>query len=240
VRFAVLADQGEQLVPLQIIGAGLGRTGTLSLKVALEQLGFSPCYHMVEVWANFPSIAGWLEAANGRPDWERIFAGFQASVDYPGCHFWRELTAAYPKAKVLLTVRDPAEWFESTHATVFSPQMRERAGGSPAKEFLEKTVWGDFGAGIDDRDYMVAAFERHTAEVRRTIPKDRLLVFEVAQGWKPLCEFLDVPIPSVPFPRLNARAEIAAMLAAAGAQGPAAPEDIAAHAKEFIAQSRKR
>ena len=95
-------------------------------------------------------------------------------------------------------------------------------------------------AHLDDRDYMVAAFERHTAEVRRTIPKDRLLVFEVAQGWKPLCEFLDVPIPSVPFPRLNARAEIAAMLAAAGAQGPAAPEDIAAHAKEFIAQSRKR
>ena len=107
------------------------------------------------------------------------------------------------------------------------------------KEFLEKTVWGDFGSGIDDRDYMVAAFERHTAEVRRAIPKDRLLVLEVAQGWKPLCEFLDVPVPNVPFPRLNSREEMAAMLAAAGAGPAAAPEDIAAHAKEFIAQSRK-
>ena len=99
---------------LDAIGVGLGRTGTLSLKVALEILGFKPCYHMVEVWASPPAIDDWLQAANGRPNWQNIFDGFRATVDYPGCHFWRELTAAYPNAKVVLTVRDPASWFESS------------------------------------------------------------------------------------------------------------------------------
>jgi len=228
---------------LQVIGAGLGRTGTMSLKVALEQLGFRNCHHMIEVWANLPSIGDWLEAADGRPDWEKIFAGFQATVDYPGCHFWRELTAAYPKAKVLLTVRDPNDWFESTQATVFSPHMRGQMGDSPARTFVEKTVWNEFGSNIDNRDYMVKAFERHTAEVKRAIPKDRLLVFEVAQGWQPLCEFLGVPVPSKPFPRLNSRGELAAMIAATRAQGEKpdrGPVDhMAANAKEYLAQLRK-
>src|SRR5262245_11831416 len=106
---------------LDLVGVGLGRTGTLSLKVAIEMLGFKHCYHMVEVWANPPSIDDWLEAANGRPNWDKIFDGYKATVDYPGCHFWRELTAVYPKAKVILTVRDAGDWFDSTQATIFSP-----------------------------------------------------------------------------------------------------------------------
>jgi len=226
-------------MPLKIIGAGLGRTGTLSLKVALEQLGFRPCYHMVEVWANIPCIRDWLEAADGRPDWEKLFAGYQATVDYPGCHFWRELTAAYPKAKVILTVRDPNEWFESTQATVFSPQMRGRIGASPVRTFIEKTVWNAFGDKIDDRDFMVEAFKKHVTDVQRAIPKERLLVLEVAQGWKPLCEFLGVPVPSTPFPRLNSREEMGAMMAAARTEGGSPADFIAARAKEFVAELRK-
>jgi hypothetical protein len=200
-------------MPLNIIGAGFGRTGTLSLKLAIDELGLGPCYHMKEVMTNPERIAPWLEAARGQPDWERIFAGYAATVDHPGCHFWRELVAAYPEAKVLLTVRDPVEWFESTQATVFSPTMRGMVPDSPMKEFLWETVWGDFGSGIDDRDHMVAAFEEHVAEVERAIPSERLLVFNVKQGWKPLCDFLEVPAPSTPFPRANSREEMTAMLA---------------------------
>jgi hypothetical protein len=222
---------------LDVIGVGLGRTGTLSLKVALEILGFKPCYHMVEVWASPPAIADWLEAANGRPNWQKVFDGFRATVDYPGCHFWRELTAAYPNAKVVLTVRDPASWFESTQTTILSPRMRERVAASPAAEFLEKTVWSEFGSGMHDRDHMIAAFERHSAEVRGAIPPDRLLVLEVSQGWQPLCEFLGVPVPSKPFPRLNSREELGAALAAKRAKG--AEQDAVASAKTYIAQLRK-
>ncbi len=221
---------------LDVIGVGLGRTGTLSLKVALEILGFKPCYHMVEVWANPPCIGEWLQAADGKPSWDKLFAGFRATVDYPGCHFWRELTAAYPRAKVLLTVRDPASWFESTQATIFSPMMRNRVGESPSGEFLKKTVWNPFGNRIDDRDHMIAAFERHTAEVTRAIPRERLLVLDVKQGWKPLCDFLGVPAPSRPFPKLNSREELGAALAATRAKG--AEEDLLANAKAYVAGLR--
>jgi hypothetical protein len=221
---------------LDVIGVGLGRTGTLSLKVALEILGLKPCHHMIEVWANPATIGDWLEAADGQPNWAKIYDGFSATVDYPGCHFWRELLITYPQAKFVLTVRDPADWFESTQTTIFSPRMRDRVGDSPAAAFLEKTVWGDFGSGINDRDYMIAAFERHSAEVRRTIPKGRLLEFEVAQGWDPLCEFLGVPVPSKPFPRLNSREELAATLAATRPKG--AEQDLVVNAKAYVARLR--
>jgi hypothetical protein len=221
---------------LEVIGAGLGRTGTLSLKIALEILGLRPCYHMVEVWANPPAMGDWLEAANGRPNWDKIFTGFKASVDYPGCHFWRELTAAYPKAKVILTIRDPGDWFDSTQATIFSPQLRGRVGASPAAEFLDKTVWGEFGDRIDDRAHMIAAFERHSAEVKRAIPRDRLLVLDIKQGWKPLCDFLGVPVPTKPFPKLNSRDELGGALAAT--RENAAEEDLLANAKAHVAKLR--
>lgn len=225
-------------MPLKVIGAGLARTGTLSLKVALEQLGLRPCYHMVEVWTDLPCIDDWIEAADGRPDWDKIFAGYEATVDYPGCHFWRELMAEYSDAKVVLSVRDPNRWFESTQATVFSPQSRALLGDSPLRTFMEKTVWNDFGSAIDDRDHMVAAFERHVAEVQRAVPRDRLLVFDVTQGWQPLCEFLGVPIPGTPFPRLNSRAEMAARVAT-GTRRPATLDAMVARAKELTAELLK-
>jgi hypothetical protein len=226
---------------LEVIGAGYGRTGTMSLKLALEQLGFGPCFHMSEAIAQQACIPGWLEACRGRANWGKTLAGYRATVDHPGCAFYRELAAAYPEAKVVLTVRNPNDWFDSTQATVFSPLMRERVPESPLKELLTKTVWGLFGDGIDDRDFMIAAFERHVAEVRNVIPNDRLLVFEVAEGWGPLCDFLGVAVPATPFPRVNSRAEMAAMLALAGSQGPTIAADaIQATMKERLERLTRR
>lgn len=213
---------------LKLIGAGYGRTGTLSLKVALEQIGFGPCYHMTEVMLAPESMAQWVRAADGEPDWETIFKGFTSTVDFPGCTFWRELSQHYPDAKVLLSVRDAETWFESTQATIFSePAIGMLSGVAPMKEFLSKVAWSNFGGKIHDKDFMIAAFKRHNAEVQRTIPKDRLLVYEASQGWEPLCKFLDVPVPDGPFPRINSREEMAALMESRGADDPNAPMDLA-------------
>jgi len=212
---------------LKIIGAGLGRTGTMSLKLALEQLGFGPCYHMAEVFMHPEFARLWVDVAEGHPDWETIFKDYASTVDYPGCAYWRELAERYPQARVLLSIRDADQWFESTQATIFSPQSVERMGSSPMRPFIEKTVWKSFGDRIHDRDAMVAAFNRHNAEVKNTISKDRLLVYEVKDGWEPLCKFLGVPAPATAFPRVNSREEMAAMVAAHSTGDPGAPLDFA-------------
>jgi Sulfotransferase domain len=202
-------------MPLQVIGAGLGRTGTLSLKVALEQLGFDRCYHMTEVLINPAHAPLWIEAAEGRPDWQRLFDGYRATVDYPGCRHWRELADAYPEAKVILSLRDPDKWFESTQATIFAESARHRFMFPELTEFFDRLVYAQFGDRLHDRDFMIAEFRRHNDEVRNSIAPERLLVFEARQGWEPLCEFLDVPVPAAPFPRTNSREEMAAMREAA-------------------------
>lgn len=224
----------REAMPLKLIGAGLGRTGTMSLKVALEQIGYGPCYHMAEVMANPDSTALWVKAADGKPDWEEVFKGYASTVDYPGCSFWRELSVAYPSAKVLLSLRDPDKWFESTQETIFSDKMTGMLTKSPMKEFFEKTVWKEFGPKISDRKFMVDAFNRHNEEVQRAIPKDRLLVFEATQGWEPLCKFLGVPVPSTPYPRTNSREELAAVMNAAAADGG----DFAGKARERLSKLR--
>jgi hypothetical protein len=195
-------------MPLKVIGAGYPRTGTSSLKLALEQLGFGRCHHMREVFAEMPSAQLWVEAAEGRPDWERIFEGYQSCTDAPGCSFWRELADVYPDAKVLLSVRDPDEWFESTQVTVFSERNLNGRLDPAMKEFFTKVVITDFGEHIHDRDFMVAQFERHTQEVIAAIPSPRLLVYDVREGWKPLCAWLGAPVPETPFPHTNTRAEM--------------------------------
>jgi hypothetical protein len=220
---------------LRIIGAGLGRTGTMSMKLALEQLGLGRCYHMAELIADFSRLPLWLAAADGVPDWEAAFAGFTATVDYPGCTYWRELAAFYPDAKVLLTVRDPNDWFESTQATIFSSPMLARIAGSPMEGFFQKAVLRDFGDRIDDRAFMTAAFERHNAAVRSSVPPERLLVCEVGEGWPRLCQFLGVPVPAAPFPRVNSREEMQRMMAGAGASpGAATVEDMGAMARRRL------
>jgi len=191
----------KRTMALKVIGSGLGRTGTLSTKLALEQIGFGPCHHMAEVFMHPESVPLWIEAGNGRPDWDAIFDGYGSMVDHPGAGYWRELAAYYPDAKVLHTVRDPDKWFDSTQATIFGPGRPEPPGG-PFKTFLDQ-IYAWYGGDIHDRAFMTGFFHRHTEAVVAAIPPERLLVFEVSQGWEPLCAFLGVPTPVTPYPREN-------------------------------------
>jgi hypothetical protein len=203
---------------MKVIGVGVGRTGTLSLKAALERVGFGPCFHMRNVLDHRDRLPLWEAAADGEPvNWDAVFAGYEASVDWPGAAFWRELTAYYPAAKVILTVRDPERWYDSVRQTIFqlfgggteSPlaeeALRRIPGIAKMHAFNRKLVWnGPFLQGrFEDRDFAMRAFELHNATVRREVPSDRLLVFDVLDGWQPLCDFLGVDAPDEEFPHLN-------------------------------------
>jgi hypothetical protein len=198
---------------LRIVGAGLGRTGTMSLKLALEQLGLGPCYHMVEVFKNPAAPGYWEGAADGAPtDWEKVFEGYNATVDWPSATFYKTLADAYPAAKVILTVRDPQAWFASTQATIFARDYT----AAPANAFesmVRKVVGRMFDMRMHDRDWVISVFERHNAEVRRAIAPERLLTYDLAQGWVPLCAFLGVEIPDAPIPKANSTEEFLARLA---------------------------
>jgi len=193
---------------LKVVGSGLGRTGTKSMQSALSILGFGPCHHMVEVFAHPESMALWIEAGKVRPDWDAIFDGYYSMVDYPGAHHWRELAAYYPDAKVLHTVRDPDQWFESTQATIFAPDSAAVAGTERADFFMSFT--GALRPHLQDRAYMTQYFRDHTEAVKAAIPSERLLIYEAGDGWAPLCEFLGVAVPDVPYPSENSRAEFVA------------------------------
>lgn len=188
---------------LKIIGAGYGRTGTASLKTALERLGFGPCHHMSEVLPSPERIDLWRRIGEGEPLWDRAFQGYSSTVDWPSCTHWRALMDHYPDAKVILSRRDPARWFESVNTTILEKRVCQAIATTPMGPMLEANIWSLFKGRMEDRDYMMAAFERHCEEVVRTVPKGRLLVFEARAGWGPLCEFLGVDAPSEPFPHLN-------------------------------------
>lgn len=200
-------------MPLHVIGAGLGRTGTLSLKFALEHLGFSRCYHMTEVLAHPGDIPVWDAAARGETvDWEALFQGYRATVDWPGCNFYLDYLRLYPDAKVILTVRDPERWYDSAHQTIYYVRhafprwirpLMPRMGR--LQVMLDHLIWvGFFEGRFEDRSHAIAIFNRHNEEVRRLVPADRLLVYEVKEGWGPLCAFLGVPLPEgKPFPHVN-------------------------------------
>jgi hypothetical protein len=199
---------------LEVIGSGLGRTGTKSMHSALNRLGFGPCHHMVEMFTHPETVPLWLEASRdfkawGVGDWDRLFAGYRSMVDWPGVVYWRELVAAYPHAKVLHTTRDAEKWFESTQATIFNAENLARfAQGGPMAEFFNVALGGLHGH-LNDRAYMIDYFHRHEAEVLATVPAERLLVYPVGSGWEPLCAFLGVPVPDEPYPSENSRAEFA-------------------------------
>jgi hypothetical protein len=209
-------------MPLTVIGAGLGRTGTLSLKAALEQLGFARCYHMTEVLAHPEHIPAWDAAARGEPvDWEALFRGYQATVDWPGCNFYAEFLRLYPDAKVILTVRDPDRWYDSARQTIYYVRHAFPGWMTPLlprmgrfQPMLDRLIWvGMFHGRFEDRSYAIEVFNRHNEEVKRVVPNDRLLVYEVNEGWGPLCKFLGVPVPEdKPFPRLNDAAEFRARI----------------------------
>lgn len=198
---------------LQIIGAGMGRTGTASLKVALESLGLGTCYHMSEVLKNPACIPDWIHAAEGKADWNKIFSGYTATVDNPGCNFWKELADFYPDAKVILTVRDADTWFDSTNETIHSADFAGFIQHSPFGEMIRKTIWDIMENRMQDRAYMVDFFNGRIQAIKDYIAPDRLLVYQVSEGWEPLCQFLDVPVPEMAFPRINSRDETREMLA---------------------------
>lgn len=206
---------------MRVIGAGLPRTGTLTQKVALEMLGLEPCYHWVNVIADLNQVGVWDRALDGEAPWDEVFAGFQATVDWPGGYFWAELMARYPDAKVLLSVREPEKWEPSFRETIWNMCFGESlirlissARGqvdpqwSRYLKLVDRMFWsgeGTFAAGHETPEQLIAQFERHNERVKAAVPSERLLVWSVTEGWEPLCEFLEVPVPAEPLPHVNDR-----------------------------------
>jgi hypothetical protein len=207
---------------IKVIGAGHGRTGTLSAKVALEQLGFGPCYHMYELMSYPERVPHWQNAFAKKPvDWDALFEGYGSTVDAPGNFFWKEMMEAYPEARVLLTTRPSDQWYESALKTIYtaSPNAWQKFQillRLPFNERLRKVmpvfkmvdhVWDVvFEGRFGERDFAIAKFEEMNNEVIETVPADKLLVYEVKDGWDPLCKFLNVPVPEGPFPKTNNQA----------------------------------
>lgn len=198
---------------LKVVGAGVGRTGTHSLKVALEQLLGGPCHHMLEILGDPSQAPAWIDAIDGRPvDWSVLPPGYLALVDWPGCSFWPELTTANPEALVLLSVRDPEAWYQSASNTIFQSFDRVPAELTPWMEAVRRLLAQRFSDRFDDPAAMIDAYERHNAAVRRAVPASRLLEWEPGDGWDPLCSRLGLPRPDEPFPVTNTTEEFRAMV----------------------------
>jgi len=198
---------------LAIIGSGFGRTGTMSLKRALEQLGFGPCHHMEEVLAHPEQVPHWQTVAAGAEvDWEEVFANYRSQVDWPGAHVWRQLAIAYPDAKVIHTMRPEEQWWKSFSGTIAvllssPPQMPLPPHIRSMMEVARTIMMQTFGDSWTDREAALTAYRDRTRQVREAIPPERLLVFDVGEGWEPLCRFLGVPMPEAPFPHVNSMDE---------------------------------
>lgn len=202
---------------LKVIGAGFGRTGTLSLKTALEQLGYSKCHHMQEVISDREQLDAWLDISlGGKPDWDPLFEPFVASVDWPSCTFWDDLTRHYPESKVILTLRDPDRWYDSVIETIYPSSTEVPAWLQKLVPRLgrfvrmaDALIWtGTFQGRFEDRAHAIDVFQRNTNLVKASVAPERLLVFQATDGWEPLCEFLGVPVPDGPYPHVNEAASI--------------------------------
>ncbi len=201
-------------MPLEVVGAGVGRTGTASLKLALEQLLEGRCHHMLEIIGDPTQVPGWTDAIDGQAvDWQQLLDGYVALVDWPGASFWRELSAANPDALVVLSTRDPEAWYRSASNTIFNvfqsppPGLEEWFGTAVPRMFGER-----FCDELDNPTAMMDAFERHNAEVRAGIPAERLLEWTASDGWEPLCERLGREVPDEPFPLTNTTADTRALI----------------------------
>lgn len=211
---------------MKLIGAGLPRTATLTQKISLEILGQGPCYHMVNILSDMSLVPQWIDAFEGKSDWNKLFDGCQATVDWPGAFFYRELIEVYPDAKVLLSVRDGAAWARSMRDTIWGciygdGLMRDLSNarcrvdpGWNSYIALMTAMWEKSGLlssfeGELDEPALASAMERYNTEVQAAVPADRLLVWKPADGWEPLCEFLDVPVPGMPLPKVNDSASFA-------------------------------
>ena len=210
---------------LKVIGAGMARTGTSSLKAALSELGFGPCYQMRELLSHPEQVIFWSQASCGKPlNWDELFQDYRATVDFPSYRYYYQLLQYYPEAKVILTVRDPQAWYESTLNTIYQvvePQTgqkffkRLKLPDSPRTRALErvwrlveKELWQkDFQGKFADKEYAIKVFQQHLEEVQQNVPSKQLLVYQITEGWSSLCRFLDVPVPEQTFPCLNERAK---------------------------------
>ncbi len=194
---------------LKVIGAGFGRTGTLSLKLALEKLGFDKCYHMMEVNNHQDHHQLWAKAHRGEAvDWDALFGGYQASVDWPACNLWREQAVHFPDAKIILTLRNPESWYTSIMNTIYPSSIalcemddpKMRATGKWSIEIIWDRL---FQSRMDDKAHVMEVFNRHNQTVMDEVPAERLLVYEAGQGWEPLCQFLGIAPPEEDYPRVN-------------------------------------
>ena len=201
---------------LCVVGAGLGRTGTHSLMLALEQLVGGRCYHMAEVMERPDDVPVWHAAIGGeQPDWRTFLAEYQATVDWPACAFWRELAAANPGAVVLLSVRESAEtWWKSFEATIAAglakPVPADQPDWAVRRKMVVDMLAATFTPDWREREAAIAAYETHNAAVRAAVPPERLVEWQPADGWEPLCSALNVPVPTEPFPRSNSTEEFRA------------------------------
>lgn len=199
---------------IQLIGAGAGRTGTMSLKLALEQLLGGTCHHMMEVWAHSDEVSIWDDAMHDRPvDWHTLLNGYSAIVDYPGAAVWRELADAFPDAPVLLSTRSSAQaWFDSAAATIFESSKWEPSDddGRRHKAMISTMFERSLGVPLDDAEAVMAAYDAHNEAVRSEIPADRLFEYQPGDGWAPLCAALDLAIPAADFPHANTREQFRA------------------------------
>lgn len=192
---------------MKVVGAGLGRTGTLSLKFALEELLGAPCHHMMEVGRNSSQAPYFERAARGETiDWHELLAGYEAIVDWPGCAFWRELSAAFPDALVLLSRRPLDRWYASASATIF----REGAfdlddPDAVARRDMWHAIRDAFSPDLTDREATIEAARQHNDAVIAETPADRLLIYEPGDGWEPICARLGLPVPDTPYPHVNTR-----------------------------------
>ena len=201
---------------LQVVGAGLGRTGTHSLKVALEQLLGGPCYHMVEVFGRPDQRDTWAAAVRGEEvDWASFLTAYRATVDWPAAAFWKELSVAAPDAVIVLSTRDSDAWWKSASETIFAVLAR---GASPDDDagreelaMIEALIEQRFTPDWQERDGAIAAYEAHNARVRAEAPPGRLVEWQPGDGWTPLCAALGVAEPSEPFPHLNSTTDFRAM-----------------------------
>lgn len=196
---------------INVIGVGVGRTGTYSLKLAINRLGLGPCHHMEEVLKDMSvQVPLWSAALNGGPNWAKLFDGFNSTVDWPTAAFYRELLDEYPSTKFVLTERSPESWAVSFGSTIYKLIAGIDEAPAEMKAWLEMAAGiiasTGFPIGLSD-DELMKAFVAHNEAVKATIPADQLLVFEVKDGWEPLCDFLGEQIPEEPFPRSNDREE---------------------------------
>jgi hypothetical protein len=194
---------------MKIIGAGFGRSGTMSLKSALEQLGYGPCYHMKITLYRYGHMRFFMRAWHGKKvNWKKFFYHYNSVVDWPTCSFYMDLMKEYPDAKVLLNVRNPESWYESMNETIY-PIQKAFPFWFPGivRRMHDEIIWGGSLKGVfEDREKAVSVYSHYIEDVKNTVPPGRLLVYNVNEGWKPLCEFLDVPVPEGrAFPHINER-----------------------------------